>query len=92
MTTIHQSDTGHRQQAPRDSQDQAFSVTVGRDSWAGQVIDNVVGSEVEETETVREDPVSAIENKILQKKRLFHASRCLELKNLPDGVRDEVKY
>ena len=62
-------------------------VETGRDNWAGEVIENVVGSE----EEVREEDLSPVENKILEKKRLFHASRCLELKNLPDGVRDEVK-
>ena len=81
----------------QQQQDETFSVLVetGRDNWAGEVIENVVGSEEVEHEASvregREGHLSPLENKILQKKRLFHASRCLELKNLPDGVRDEVK-
>lgn len=83
-----------RQGPAQDDQphQQAFSVTVGRDSWAGQVIDNVVGSESEPPLTGPEDQLSVVASKIRQKKRLFHANRCLELKNLPDGVREEVKY
>ena len=27
---------------------------------------------------------------LLQKKRLFHSNRCLELKNLPEGVTEQV--
>ena len=92
-TTTNTSQPGKQQQ---QGEQDSFSVVVqtGRDNWAGEVIENVVGSEVEEHHQppAREDNLSQVENKILQKKRLFHASRCLELKNLPDGVRDEVKY
>ena len=88
-TTTNTAEPGKQQQR-QQQQDETFSVVVetGRDNWAGEVIENVVGSE----EEVREEDLSPLEHKILQKKRLFHASRCLELKNLPDGVRDEVKY
>ena len=27
---------------------------------------------------------------VLEKKRLFHSQRCLELKNLPEGVTEQV--
>ena len=94
-TTTNTSQPGKQQQQQQGEQD-TFSVLVqtGRDNWAGEVIENVVGSEEEEHHQppAREDNLSQVEKKILQKKRLFHASRCLELKNLPDGVRDEVKY
>ena len=85
-TTTTTSQPGQQQQ---QQQDETFSVVVetGRDNWAGQVIENVVGSE----EEGREEDLSPLEQKILEKKRMFHASRCLELKNLPDGVRDEVR-
>ena len=96
-TTNTTSQPGKQQQQQQQQRDETFSVLVetGRDNWAGEVIENVVGREEEEHEASvregREGHLSPLENKILQKKRLFHASRCLELKNLPDGVRDEVK-
>ena len=88
-----------------------FSVSVGSDSWAGEVINNVVGStqsssssssasvtppsssaasvtpsEASDQATAL-DPVQA---KILEKKRLFHKNRFLELKNLPETVTEQV--
>ena len=69
---------------------QAFptaSVSVGQDDWANQVIDNVVGSSQDWSET-RED---ILKKTIVEKKRLFHNHRNLELKNLPDGVTEQVK-
>ena len=92
-TTNNTSQADKQQQQQQQQQQDTFSVLVqtGRDNWAGEVIENVVGSEEEEHQSsVREDDLSQVENKILQKKRMFHASRYLELKNLPDGVRDEV--
>merc|ERR1719150_88373 len=91
-TTNNTSQADKQQQQQQQQQQDTFSVLVqtGRDNWAGEVIENVVGSEEEEHQSsVREDDLSQVENKILQKKRMFHASRYLELKNLPDGVRDE---
>ena len=89
-TTNNTNTTVQPARQQQQQQDDTFSVVVetGRDNWAGQVIENVVGSE----EELREEDLTPVENKILEKKRLFHASRCLELKNLPDGVREEVKY
>ena len=68
---------------------QAFptaSVSVGKDDWANQVIDNVVGNGQEWVEN-RED---ILKKTIVEKKRLFHNNRFLELKNLPDGVTEQV--
>ena len=68
---------------------QAFptaSVSVGQDDWATQVIDNVVGSPQEWVES-RED---ILKKTIVEKKRLFHNNRFLELKNLPEGVTEQV--
>jgi len=62
------------------------SVSVGQDDWANQVIDNVVGNSQEWGEP-RED---ILKKTILEKKRLFHNNRYLELKNLPDGVTEQV--
>ena len=78
---------------PIDTPSQSFSVSVGSDDWAGQVIDNVVGgqdqgSDQEEPET----EINCVQNKILEKKKLFHKSRFLELKNLPDGATEKVKH
>jgi len=67
---------------------QAFptaSVSVGKDDWANQVIDNVVGSPQEWIENREE----TLKKTILEKKRLFHKNRFLELKNLPDGVTEQ---
>ena len=74
---------------------ESFSVSVGQDDWAHQVIDNVVGdssdthSDNDTQETANNE--DSVANKILEKKRLFHESRFLELKNLPDGVTEQVK-
>ena len=62
------------------------SVSVGKDDWANQVIDNVVGSGQEWGESREE----SLKKTILEKKRLFHSHRYLELKNLPDGVTEQV--
>ena len=53
---------------------QAFptaSVSVGKDDWANQVIDNVVGSPQEWIENREE----TLKKTILEKKRLFHKNR-----------------
>ena len=63
------------------------TISVGRDDWANQVINNVVGH-LEDEEPVKK--VDAVQLKIEEKKRLFHTGRLLELKNLPDGVTDQV--
>ena len=65
------------------------SVSVGKDDWANQVIDNVVGSGQEWGES-RESREEILKKTILEKKRLFHSHRYLELKNLPDGVTEQV--
>ena len=77
---------------------QTFSVSVGRDDWANQVIDNVVGnSDTDNSEatdnaeqTDEHQHSDPIQSKILEKKRLFHQNRFLELKNLPDCVTEQV--
>merc|ERR1719483_299166 len=50
-----------------------------------ELIDNVVGSPQEWVES-RED---ILKKTIVEKKRLFHNNRFLELKNLPDGVTEQ---
>ena len=64
------------------------TISVGRDDWANQVINNVVGNLDEEAPNNATVNVNAA--KIEQKKRLFHTGRLLELKNLPDGVTEQV--
>ena len=81
------------------------TASVGRGDWASEVLQNVVGGETE-TETAAPvtspptapppapPPLSAEEQLrqvLLQKKRLFHSNRCLELKNLPEGVTEQVR-
>ena len=80
-TTTNNTSQADKQQQQQQQQQDTFSVLVqtGRDNWAGEVIENVVGSEEEEHQSsVREDDLSQVENKIRQKKRMFHASRYLE--------------
>ena len=88
-----------------------FSVSVGSDSWAGEVINNVVGStqpssssssasvtppsssaaSVTPSEASDQAPaLDPVQAKILEKKRLFHKNRFLELKNLPETVTEQV--
>ena len=88
-----------------------FSVSVGSDSWAGEVINNVVGStqsssssssasvtpqsssaaSVTPSEASDQAPaLDTVQAKILEKKRLFHKNRFLELKNLPETVTEQV--
>ena len=89
-----------------------FSVSVGSDSWAGEVINNVVGStqssssssssasvnppsssaaSVTPSEAGDQAPaLDPVQAKILEKKRLFHKNRFLELKNLPETVTEQV--
>ena len=62
------------------------SISVGGDDWANQVINNVVGCD----RVYSEPPPDPVKTKIAEKKRLFHTGRQLELKNLPDGVTDQV--
>ena len=64
------------------------TITVGADDWANQVINNVVGSEHQCSAETDQDFVAT---KIAEKLRLFHVDRSLELKNLPDGVSEQVK-
>ena len=81
-------------------QHQSFSVSVGKDDWANQVIDNVVGnSDTDNSEATdntddkdehQQGTSDPIQGKILEKKRLFHQNRFLELKNLPDCVTEQV--
>ena len=84
-----------------DHQSSSFSVSVGRDNWAGEVIDNVVGdsdrgqqqqqqSEQQQQPPVSEQQLDSVQAKILEKKRIFHKNRFLELKNLPEGVTEQV--
>ena len=86
-----------------------FSVSVGSDSWAGEVINNVVGSTQSSSSSASVTPPSSsaasvtpseasdqapalepVQAKILEKKRLFHKNRFLELKNLPETVTEQV--
>ena len=68
-TTTNTSQPGKQQQQQQGEQD-TFSVLVqtGRDNWAGEVIENVVGSEEEEHHQppAREDNLSQVEKKILE--------------------------
>ena len=84
-----------------DHQSSSFSVSVGRDNWAGEVIDNVVGdsdrgqqqqqqSEQQQQPPVSEQQLDLVQVKTLEKKRIFHKNRFLELKNLPEGVTEQV--
>ena len=78
------------------------TASVGRGDWASEVLQNVVGGGNEETagsvtstqpSTAPPPTLSAEEQLklvLLQKKRLFHSNRCLELKNLPEGVTEQV--
>ena len=83
-----------------NNKQESFSVSVGKDDWAGQVIENVVDSDKNsDTESQTDDDtnndqhsdVNNVQQRVLEKKRLFHESRFLELKNLPDGVTEQVK-
>ena len=78
------------------------TASVGRGDWASEVLQNVVGGG-EETASVTSSqapsaptppPALSAEEQLklvlLQKKRLFHSNRCLELKNLPEGVTEQV--
>ena len=88
-----------------------FSVSVGSDNWAGEVINNVVGSTQSSSSSssasvtppsssaasvTPSDPgdqapaLDPVQAKILEKKRLFHKNRFLELKNLPETVTEQV--
>ena len=85
-----------------------FSVSVGSDNWAGEVINNVVGSTSSSSSASVTPPSSSaasvtpseasdqapaldpVQAKILEKKRLFHKNRFLELKNLPETVTEQV--
>ena len=70
------------------------TVSVGRDEddWAHQVINNVVvdSEEREPAEVASVCEAEAVAAKIAEKKVLFHKDRLLELKNLPDGVTEQV--
>ena len=74
---------------------------MGRGDWASEVLQNVVGGGNEETGSVTSTQASTappptlsaeeqLKVVLLQKKRLFHSNRCLELKNLPEGVTEQV--
>ena len=84
-----------------DHQSSSFSVSIGRDNWAGEVIDNVVGdsdrgqqqqqqSDQQQQPLVSEQQLDSVQAKTLEKKRIFHKNRFLELKNLPEGVTEQV--
>ena len=64
MATTHHHHTSLSQAPDINTNQQDFSVTVGRDSWAGQVIDNVVGSESDQADRREDHLLSVIENKI----------------------------
>ena len=87
-----------------DQPSSSFSVSVGSDNWAGEVIDNVVGdsdqgpqqqqqqqqSDQQQQPHVSEQQLDSVQAKTLEKKRIFHKNRFLELKNLPEGVTEQV--
>ena len=72
------------------------SVSVGGGDWASEVLSNVVPDQKQEEEEpkvqeeVKESPEEQVRKIVLEKKRLFHSQRCLELKNLPEGVTEQV--
>ena len=85
-----------------DHASSSFSVSVGHDDWAGEVIDNVVGASDQRQQQqeqqsdhqqphVSEQQLDPVQAKTLEKKRIFHKNRFLELKNLPEGVTEQVK-
>ena len=88
--------------APLEHSSVFATASVGRGDWASEVLQNVVGGGNEETagsvtstqaSTAPPPTLSAEEQLkvvLLQKKRLFHSNRCLELKNLPEGVTEQV--
>ena len=86
---------------PLDHPSVFATASVGRGDWASEVLQNVVGGgeetasavPVTSTQTSPPPTLSAEEQLkllLLQKKRLFHSNRCLELKNLPEGVTEQV--
>ena len=80
-----------------DNQSSLFDVSVGHDNWAGEVIDNVVGDSEQQHEQhqqqhASEQQLDTVQAKIIEKKRIFHKNRFLELKNLPDGGTEQVNW
>ena len=77
------------------------TVSVGQGDWASEVLSNVVGDRepVQAEPTVHApastattvSPEERIRELVVEKKRLFHSQRCLELKNLPEGVTEQVR-
>ena len=87
--------------APLEHSSVFATASVGRGDWASEVLQNVVGGGNEETGSVTSTQASTappptlsaeeqLKLVLLQKKRLFHSNRCLELKNLPEGVTEQV--
>ena len=87
--------------APLEHSSVFATASVGRGDWASEVLQNVVGGGNEETGSVTSTQASTappptlsaeeqLKVVLLQKKRLFHRNRCLELKNLPEGVTEQV--
>ena len=87
--------------APLEHSSVFATASVGRGDWASEVLQNVVGGGNEETGSVTSTQASTappptlsaeeqLKVVLLQKKRLFHSNRCLELKNLPEGVTEQV--
>ena len=72
------------------------TVSVGGGDWASEVLSNVVPDQQHEdepkvqAEEADESPEEKVRKIVLEKKRLFHSQRCLELKNLPEGVTEQV--
>jgi hypothetical protein len=81
------------------------SVSVGGGDWASEVLSNVVGDrggdkELDATTSAASAPTTTpvsetaeerVRRIVLEKKRLFHSQRALELKNLPEGVTEQVR-
>lgn len=78
------------------------SASVGHDHWANDVLKAVdkasSGSNSPEScsSTSGNDhsdiSLEVIKSKVLEKKRKFHTGRSLELKNLPDGCVEQVRF
>ena len=74
------------------------SISVGADDWANQVINNVVGGtkpplpDKDTAAAAKRRKKDQVNSLIGEKLKLFHGDRLLELKNLPDGVTEQVSH
>jgi hypothetical protein len=85
----------YQHNARRYTQQPTATISVGGDDWANQVINNVVGDHHavigdHSPSDVHNNNAAVVLERIAEKKDKFHADRTLELKNLPDGVTEQV--